>query len=62
MTVHRCLRLAADRCISSLTVCSFAQEGEGSGKRKAEDEEEVSTKKAKKYVISDEEEEEEEDE
>lgn len=45
----------------SLSVCAFAQEGEGSGKRKAEDDEEVSTKKPKKYVISDEEEEEEED-
>ncbi|CAF99832.1 unnamed protein product, partial [Tetraodon nigroviridis] len=34
------------------------EEGEGSGKRKAEGDEEMATKKAKKYVISDEEEEE----
>uniref|UniRef100_A0A3Q0QU41 RNA polymerase-associated protein LEO1 n=1 Tax=Amphilophus citrinellus TaxID=61819 RepID=A0A3Q0QU41_AMPCI len=38
------------------------EEGEGSGKRKAEDDEEMATKRAKKYVISDEEEEEEDDE
>ncbi|XP_031584708.1 RNA polymerase-associated protein LEO1 [Oreochromis aureus] len=38
------------------------EEGEGSGKRKAEDDEETATKKAKKYVISDEEDEEEDDE
>ncbi|KAL3993222.1 tyrosinase-related protein 1 [Sarotherodon galilaeus] len=38
------------------------EEGEGSGKRKAEDDEETGTKKAKKYVISDEEDEEEDDE
>uniref|UniRef100_A0A3Q2ZIC8 RNA polymerase-associated protein LEO1 n=1 Tax=Kryptolebias marmoratus TaxID=37003 RepID=A0A3Q2ZIC8_KRYMA len=37
------------------------EEGEGSGKRKAEDDEETTVKKAKKYVISDEEEEEEDD-
>lgn len=42
---------------SFLPFCSV-QEGEGSGKRKAEDDEEMATKKAKKYVISDEEEEE----
>lgn len=38
------------------------QEGEGSGKRKAEDDSEGATKKAKKYVISDEEEDEDEEE
>uniref|UniRef100_A0A3P8QEQ6 RNA polymerase-associated protein LEO1 n=1 Tax=Astatotilapia calliptera TaxID=8154 RepID=A0A3P8QEQ6_ASTCA len=38
------------------------EEGEGSGKRKAEDDEETATKKAKKYVISDEEDEEDDDE
>lgn len=38
------------------------QEGEGSGKRKAEGDEEMATKKAKKYVISDEEEDEDDDE
>ncbi|XP_004543521.1 RNA polymerase-associated protein LEO1 [Maylandia zebra] len=38
------------------------EEGEGSGKRKAEDDEETGTKKAKKYVISDEEDEEDDDE
>ncbi|XP_063341754.1 RNA polymerase-associated protein LEO1 [Pelmatolapia mariae] len=38
------------------------EEGEGSGKRKADDDEEMATKKAKKYVISDEEDEEDDDE
>lgn len=41
--------------------CSM-QEGEGSGKRKAEDDSDGATKKAKKYVISDEEEDEDEEE
>lgn len=59
-----CLLLSAQLThdfIPSLIFC-FVQEGEGSGKRKAEDDEEMATKKAKKYVISDEEEEEEDDE
>lgn len=41
---------------------SSVQEGEGSGKRKAEGDEEIATKKAKKYVISDEEDDEDDDE
>lgn len=56
----------AEPSYHSPTVCSFlfcsVQEGEGSGKRKAEGDEEMATKKAKKYVISDEEEEEDDDE
>lgn len=55
-----CLKLSAYHCVITPVLC-FVQEGEGSGKRKAEDDEEIATKKAKKYVISDEEEEEEED-
>lgn len=55
------LHIRASSLLSSLPFCS-AQEGEGSGKRKAEDDEEMATKKAKKYVISDEEEEEDDDE
>lgn len=51
----------AEPLYHSPTVCSV-QEGEGSGKRKAEGDEEMATKKAKKYVISDEEEEEDDDE
>lgn len=41
-------------------ICSIFQEGENSGKRKAEEDEEAAAKKHKKYVISDEEEEEDE--
>lgn len=60
-----CLLQSARPCpqvqVSILLLCS-AQEGEGSGKRKAEDDEEMATKRAKKYVISDEEDDEEDDE
>lgn len=49
-----CLRITA----TPLFILCHVQEGEGSGKRKAEDDDESVTKKAKKYVISDEEEEE----
>lgn len=50
--------LVSERHFSSFLLFCSVQEGEGSGKRKAEDDEEMATKKAKKYVISDEEEEE----
>lgn len=61
MYLHLSAELNLHININSCVLLCSVQEGEGSGKRKAEGDEEMATKKAKKYVISDEEEEEDDD-